>query len=168
MRRFCSFRRTTCLGLIVATLVVAGTAAAGTISLGRGLGPWKLGQRYVLGAGLVRFERYPANAGPGCVAGVGSASRIDYYRGLRVAWRSGVGGRLHLIDVATTRAGDRSGDGFVVGSSLFRQVRRRHPSARFAYGKGPLALGASSITLVPERARRHSPRSSTGSMPGAC
>jgi hypothetical protein len=59
-------------------------------------------------AGLVRFERYPGNAVPGCVAGVGSATRIDYYRGLRVAWRSGEGGRLYLIDVATTRAGDRS------------------------------------------------------------
>jgi hypothetical protein len=87
---------------------VAAAAAAGTITLGRGLGPWRLGQHYVQRAGLVRFERYPGNAGPGCVAGVGSATRIDYYRGLRVAWRSGLGGRLYLIDIATTRAGDRS------------------------------------------------------------
>jgi hypothetical protein len=66
---------------------------------------------------------------------------------VRVAWRSGLGGRLHLIDVATTRAGDRSGDGFVVGSGSIRQVRHRHPGARFAFGKGPLALGATSLTL---------------------
>ena len=132
---------------MTAALVGAGAAAAGTITLGRGLGPWSLGQHYVQRAGLVRFERYPGNAGPGCVAGVGSATRIDYYRALRVAWRSGAAGRLHLIDVATTRAGDRSGDAFVVGSSLVRQVRHRHPSARFAYGKGPFALGATSLTL---------------------
>jgi len=53
----------------------------------------------------------------------------------------------HLIDVATTRAGDRSGDGFVVGSSPIRQVRHRHEGARFAYGTRPLALGATSLTL---------------------
>jgi len=133
--------------VFVVALILTVPAAAGTITLGRGLAPWRLGQRYVQRAGLVRFERYPGNAGPGCVRGVGSATRIDYYRGLRVAWRSGVTGRLHLIDVATTRAGDRSGDGFVVGSSPIRQVRRRHPGARFAYGKGPLALGATSVTL---------------------
>jgi hypothetical protein len=128
-------------------LVVAGAAAAGTITLGRGLGSWKLGQHYVQRTGLVRFERYPKNAGPGCVPGVGAASRIDYYRGLRVAWRSGVGGKLYLIDVATTRAGDRSGDGFVVDSSTIKQVNRRHRGARFAFARGPFALGATSITL---------------------
>jgi hypothetical protein len=132
---------------MAAALVGAGTAAAGTITLGRGIGPWRLGQHYVQRAGLVNSERYPGNAGPGCVAGADAATRIDYYRGLRVAWRSGVGGRLHLVDVATTTAGDRSGDGFVVGSSPIRRVRHRHEGARFAYGTSPLALGATSLTL---------------------
>jgi hypothetical protein len=134
-------------------LLATGTAAAGTITLGRGLPPWRLGQHYMQHAGLVRFERFPGNAGPGCVAGVGSATRIDYYRGLRVSWRSGVGGRLYLIDVATTRAGDRSADGFVVGSSPIRKVRQRHAGARFAYGKGPLALGATSLTVFRRTAK---------------
>jgi hypothetical protein len=112
------------------------------------LPPWKLGQRFALRTGLVRSERFSGHAGPGCVPAVGSAARIDYYRGLRVAWGSGTRGRLYLIDVATSRAGDRSGDGFVVGSSLVSQVRRRHPGAGFAYGKSPLALGATSLTVL--------------------
>jgi hypothetical protein len=130
-----------------AVLVAVAGAAAGTVTLGRGLPPWRLGQGYVQRSGLVHVERYRGNAGPGCVSGVGSATRIDYYRELRVAWRSGVSGRLYLIDVATSRAGDRSGDGFVVGSSLGAQVRRRHAGASFARGSGPLALGATSLTL---------------------
>ena len=112
------------------------------------MAPWTLGQRYAQHGGLVRSERFPGNVGPGCVPGVSAASRIDYYRGLRVAWRSGPRKQLYLIDVATSRAGDRSGDGFVVASSTRAAVRRVHPGARFAYGKGPLALGATSITVL--------------------
>jgi hypothetical protein len=129
-------------------LFAVGAAAAGTVTLGRGLPPWRLGQRYARHPGLVDSVRYPANAGEGCVASVASATQIDYYRGLRVAWRSGVGGRLSLIDVATSRAGDRSGDGFVIGFSTRSAVRRRHPRASLAYGSGRLALGAASITVV--------------------
>ncbi len=128
-------------------LIAVGSAAAGTVTLGRGLPPWRLGQHFAQRAGLVRTAHYPGNAGAGCVSAVGSATRIDYYRGLRVAWGSGARGRLYLIDVATSLAGDRSGDGFVVGSSLVSRVRRRHAGATFAYGKGPFALGATSVTL---------------------
>ena len=93
-------------------LAGAGAAAAGTVTLGRGLGPWKLGQRYVKRPGLVRSERYPGNSGAGCVAGLGSASRIDFYRAIRVAWHRGPSGRPYLIDVATTRAGEGRPAGF--------------------------------------------------------
>ena len=129
-------------------LIAAGSAAAGTVTLGRGLPPWKLGQRYVVRSGLVRTERFPANAGPGCVPAVGSATQIDYYRGLRVAWRSDVHRRLYLVDVATSRAGDRSADGFVVGVATRGAVHGRHPGALLAYGDGPLKLGASSLTVL--------------------
>jgi hypothetical protein len=112
------------------------------------LPPWRLGQRYVQGTGLIRSERFPANKGPGCVPAVGSASRIDYYRGLRVAWRSNAKGRLYLVDVATSRAGDRSADGFVVELSTRGAVQSRHPGGRLAYGGGSLALGAASITVL--------------------
>src|SRR5207244_11606645 len=103
-------------------------------------------QADVLRAGLMRFERGTGRYGPGCVPNVSAAKRIDYYRGLRVAWYP-AGKTLRLIDVATQRAGDRSGDGFVVASSTRVAVRRRHPTAAFAYGNGPYALGRTSLTV---------------------
>jgi len=98
--------------------------------------------------GLVRTERLSSPHGPGCVPNVSASKRIDYYRGLRVAWYPGAGKKLRLIDVATQRAGDRSGDGFVVEQSRRPAVRRRHPGATFAYGKGRFALGATSLTVL--------------------
>ena len=129
-------------------LVVAGSAAAGTVTPAKGLRPWKLGQRYVQRPGLVRSERLAANGGPGCVSSVSSASRIDYYLGVRVAWRSSARGRLYLVDVATSLTGDRSPDGFVVGQSTRGQILHRHPGARASFTRGPLALGASSMTIL--------------------
>jgi hypothetical protein len=108
---------------------------------------WRLGQTYVRRPGLVRFERFSNRYGAGCVPNVSAARRIDYYRGLRVAWYPDVKGKLRLVDVATQRAGDRSGDGFVIAVSSRGAVRRRHPGATLAYGTGPFALGASSLTV---------------------
>ena len=135
-------------GLVVVVLLMPATAAAATVTLGKGLPPWKLGQRYAVRSGLVRSERIEANAGPGCVSSVSSATRIDFYRGLRVAWSADSHGRLYLVDVATSRAGDRSSDGFVVAVSTRRAVRRRHPGATVSHGQGPLALGSSSLTVI--------------------
>jgi hypothetical protein len=129
-------------------LIGSAGAAAGTVTLGKGLPPWKLGQRYAVRAGLVRSQRLPANDGPGCVSSAASATRIDFYRGLRVAWRADAHGRLYLVDVATTRAGDRSADGFVVAVGTRGAVRRKHPGALVSYAQGPFALGASSLTVV--------------------
>ena len=131
-------------------MLLAGSdmAAAATVTNGGGMPPWRIGQRYVQRPGLVRTERYPRNAGTGCVPSVAAATRIDYYLGVRVAWRSGVKGRLHLIDVATSRAGDRSSDGFVVDSSRMGSVRNRHPGSPIAFGRGPFALGATSLTVL--------------------
>ena len=109
--------------------------------------PWRLGQLYVQKPGLVRSERLTNSFGAGCVPNVSAARRIDYYRGLRVAWYPDVKGKLRLIDVATQRAGDRSADGFVVDSSKRGAVRRRHPGAMSGYGNGPFALGATSLTV---------------------
>jgi hypothetical protein len=108
---------------------------------------WRLGQRYVQRAGITRSEGFPNTYGPGCVPNVTAATRIDHYRGLRAAWFPGAGGKLYLIDVATQRAGDRSSDGFVIDVSTRAAVRRAHPTSASAYGKGRLALGASSITV---------------------
>jgi hypothetical protein len=108
---------------------------------------WRLGQPYVQRPGLIRAELFASRYGPGCVPNVTAATRIDFYRGLRVAWFPGSGGKLALVDVATQRAGDRSSDGFVIDVSKRAAVRRAHPTAAFAYGKGRLALGATSITV---------------------
>ena len=133
---------------VLVASVVAAAASAGTITLGRGLPAWRLGQAYVLRSGLIRFERGTSRYGPGCVPNVSAAKRIDYYRGLRVAWYPDARKKLRLIDIATQRAGDRSGDGFVIESSTRVAVRRRHPGAAFAYGNGPYALGRTSLTVL--------------------
>jgi hypothetical protein len=108
---------------------------------------WRLGQRYVHQPGLVRTELFSSRYGPGCVPNLTAATRIDFYRGLRTAWFPASGGKLRLVDVATQRAGDRSSDGFVIDASTRAAVRRAHPGSALAYGRGPLALGATSITV---------------------
>jgi len=133
---------------VLVALVGAGVAAAATVTLGKGMPPWRIGQLYVKRSGLVRSERQSLRYGPGCVPNLSAATRIDYYRGVRTGWFPDSRGRLRLVDVATTRAGDRSGDGFVVESSRRGDVRRRHPGATFAYGKGADALGATSLTVL--------------------
>ena len=131
-------------------MLLAGTdtAAAATVTNGRGMPPWRIGQRYVQRPGLLRTERQPLRYGPGCVPNVAAATRIEYYPAVRVAWFPDSRGRLRLVDVATQRAGDRSSDGFVVESSRMGSVRNRHPGAPIAFGKGPLALGATSLTVT--------------------
>jgi hypothetical protein len=126
----------------------AGAGDAGTITMGRGIGPWQIGRPYLKADRLVHSERFPENAGPGCIVGVRSATRIDVYRTIRAAWRQGVRGRLYLFDIATTSAGNRSGDGFVIAKSRLVAVRRAHPKATFGYGRGELALGASYVKSV--------------------
>jgi hypothetical protein len=140
---------TRALAAALATGFLAAVSAnAATISIGRGLPPWTLGQRYVEQVGLVHYDLYPRNSVIGCVAGPASASRIDYYRGRRVAWRPGPGKRLLLFDVATSRAGDHSSDGSGVGVSRLGAVRARHAGTAVATGRGPLSLGARSLTLT--------------------
>jgi hypothetical protein len=137
------------IGLALVGCVLAAPASAATMSIGRGMPPWRLGMLYVQRPGLVRTELFSSGTrGPGCVPGVSAATRIDDYRAVRTAWFPGAGGKLRLIDVATQRAGDRSGDGFVIDVSTRGAVRRRHPGATSAYGKGRLALGASSLTVL--------------------
>jgi hypothetical protein len=121
-----------------------------TIRLGQGLGSWRIGQRPVVRPGRVRSERYRANDGPGCSSGPETASRIDYYRGVRVSW-SGFrvpwikGG--FLSDVATSRAGDASGDGFVIGESTLGAVRAAHFHARLTRPRRRFVLGRTALTV---------------------
>jgi hypothetical protein len=133
--------------LVVGALVLPGAAVAGTITIGRGLGAWSLGRPYLRGSDLVYTQRFPRNAGPGCVTGVGSATQIDYHRALRTAWRRGPHG-MRLIDVATMRAGDRSGDAFVIARSRLGSVKLAHPHSAFGYGKGGFALGTTYVRVL--------------------
>jgi hypothetical protein len=140
------------LALLAAVSSASGAASqdASTMRLGVGIGPWRIGQSLVVRPALLRTVRYPKNYGPGCTLGPETASRIDFYEGLRLSW-SGVGvpriKRPFLSDVATTRTGDRSGNGFVIGRSTLRAVRAAHFRARLARGRGHFALGRTSLTV---------------------
>ncbi len=141
-------------GLVVVVVAAASALASAASSpgagspLGSGIGPWRLGQAYAKRSGLVHSETFPTNTGPGCVGGPAQASRVDYYRTIRTAWRRTSRKHLYLIDVATTAAGDRSKEGFVVGSSHLASVRRRHPDIPLGYASDRLALGTRSITVT--------------------
>lgn len=129
---------------VAAALVVsalAGPATAATVVMGKGFPPWKIGQKRVVKPGLIRSEAHPENGG--CVGGLGTANRIDYYP----YWTVGsVGGSI--FNVATTRRGDRSSDGFVIGGSRFKAVRHKHPRAYVASaGDDPYALGSVSLSI---------------------
>jgi len=132
----------------VVVAALAGAAGAATVTQGKGMPPWRLAQTYVRRPGLVRSLRQASPYGTGCVPNVSAATRIDYYRGVRTAWVPGSDRKLRLFDVATSRAGDRSADGFVIESSERSAVRRRHPGAVSGYGKGPLSLGETSLTVL--------------------
>ena len=148
------------IAALVLGLVVAGAAAAvslpaveraATIRFGVGTERWKLATAgYVRGNGLVGSRRFKVNEQHGCPQGPGTASIVDTYRnGQRVAWRAvGGDGRLQIIDVATTRTGDRTGEGFAVGTSRIADVRRRHPTAAVLHPVGVLALGSILVSIT--------------------
>src|SRR5262249_25882723 len=74
----------------------------------------------------------------------------DWYRsGVRTAWKTyGADPRLKLIDVATTRRGNRSPEGFVVGRASLHAVRARLPKARVLHPKGSLVLGPTLVSVT--------------------
>ena len=139
------------LGLTVAAAGGAPAASAETIRLGRGIGAWRLEMTRVVRPGLLRSIRYPRNIGPGCTLGPQTASRIDFYRGLRLSWL-GIAAEARrppfLSDVATTRAGDQSGDGFVIGKSRLQAVRRAHPRGDLTRARDRFALGHTSLRIT--------------------
>jgi hypothetical protein len=137
--------------LTALALTAAGGAGGATIKLGQGIGSWELGQKFERRPGLLRIVRYPDNDGPGCDFGPRTASRIDYYLGgVRLSWRgSGTRKSLYLIDAATTREGDRSGDGFVIGRATLGRVRLAHPRAALTFPEpAPFRLGRAALTLI--------------------
>jgi Tol biopolymer transport system component len=112
--------------------------------LGRGVAAWKIGARRRVRRDFLRSERHRRNDLGGCVAGPETASLIDYYVGFRV---SSVKGRRGFIvfDVSTSRAGDRSSHGFVIGQSRLRSVRARFPRALVSRRQSRYVLGKTSL-----------------------
>jgi hypothetical protein len=136
---------------VACTAASAALARPATIRFGVGTERWKLATAgYVRGAGLVGSRRFKLNEQHGCPQGPGTASIVDTYRdGQRVSWRAvGDDPRLHIIDVATTRKGDRTGEGFAVGTSTIADVRRRHPTAAVLHPIGVLALGRTLVSIT--------------------
>jgi hypothetical protein len=134
-----------------ALALLAQPAAAAVLTIGRGLGDtWRLESQYRLDRGRSRTVHYAVNDGNGCPQGPGTAARVDWYRGgVRVAWKVyGSGAGLRLIDVATTRRGDRSPEGLVVGRATFSEVRRRLPKAKLMHPEGSLVLGPTMLSIT--------------------
>jgi hypothetical protein len=96
------------------------------------------------------MTHFAINANDACPQGPGTASEIDWYRGgVRTAWKQiGRAPQLKLIDVATTRRGDRSSDGFAIGRATIAQVRARHPKAQLLHPEGVLVLGPTLLSIT--------------------
>ncbi len=126
--------------------------------LGSGMSIWRIGMPLTVEEDLVRSERHPENDGGGCTAPPTLSSRIDYYPGIRVSWGF-YADETSLEEVATTRKGDRTAVGFIVGRSRLRQVRARYPKAPiFRRNLGRYALGRV-LLLVSQRTGYESSKS---------
>lgn len=139
------------VAVVTAAAIATAAAAAATIRFGIGTERWKLADAgYHRGPGLLRSQRYKINDQHGCPQGPGTASIVDTYRdGQRVAWRAvGDDKRLQIIDVATTRKGDRTGEGFTIGRSTIADVRRRHPTAAILHPSGVLTFGGTLVSIT--------------------
>ena len=119
--------------------------------IGVGLGhTWRLGTNYRLDDGRARTQYFSVNDNNACPQGPGTAARVDWYRGgVRVAWKAfGSSPALRLIDVATTRRGDRSPEGFAVGRATLAEIRRRLPKAKVLHPSGSLVLGPTLLSTT--------------------
>lgn len=116
------------------------------VQLGKRVGPWVIGGRYKRAAGLIRSELHPENADGGCIAGPITAVRIDYYRGMRLSWVDFYKGGLGLIDAATTRVGDHTSKGLVIGRHTLRDARRLYPQADLRAQRDAYDLGSKTLT----------------------
>jgi hypothetical protein len=100
------------------------------VVFGESVGPWRITMRYRRLVSLIRTERRPERAGPGCVAGAAFAPWIDYYPGIRLAWYDGADRQFRLAEAATTRPGDRTTTGLIIGRTTLSVARRWYPQAR--------------------------------------
>lgn len=126
------------------------TAAPETVEMGRGLGGWRLGMPYRTRPGLLSSRPYPRNRRSGCFGYPDSATRIDRYLGMRLAWTDGT-----LTNVATTLPGYGSETAFRIGTARFGDVSKRFPKAQVSRrrlspssSERQFALGSSAILVT--------------------
>ena len=112
---------------LVKTIAFRSAPLNRVMEIGR-FGRWRLNQKFVRRAGFEGIYPYKDNARTSCR----TASRIDtYFDGVSLAWIDGV-----LAAVRTTFGGDRSKEGFVIGTTDLSTVRARYPALRVIRG-GP-------------------------------
>jgi hypothetical protein len=125
------------------------TARAFVAVLGTRVGPWRINQPYDQRPGLLRRQTFRRNFGPGCVAGPALAALIEWYDGLRLSWYDDGKGGFFLADVATTRQGDRTSKGLIIGTSTLAAARKMYgqaarliltPANTWSFGTSELSL----------------------------
>ena len=112
------------------------------MQLGRGLGPYRIGMPRTIFGGLMKAIRHRENDAGGCSGGFLQDSFVDVYRGVRLGYLIAFDGRTYLDTIATTRPGDRTSLGFVIGKSTLLQVREAFPKLKVSRH-----LGGSTLSL---------------------
>jgi len=125
------------------SLVLAASLPAMTMQLGRGLGPYRIGQQRSIHPGLIRTVRRPQNDAGGCSGGFQLDSYIDVYPGLKLGYIFTFARKTYLDSISTTRRGDRTSLGYTIGTTKLSEVRRRYP--RLVLSRHP---GGSTLTVV--------------------
>lgn len=112
------------------------------MQLGSGLGPYRIGMRRTIFSGLMKAIRNRENDAGGCSGGFLQDSFVDVYRGVRLGYLIAFDGRTYLDTIATTRSGDRTSLGFVIGKSTLREVQKAFPKLKVSRH-----LGGSTVSL---------------------
>lgn len=126
--------------------LAAATQAPHTMQLGRGLGPYRIGDKRTAYPGKLRTIRQRENDAGGCSGGFQLDSFVDVYPRLRLGYIFTFEGGTYLDTIATTRTGDRTSLGFTIMKSTFKQVRLRYPTARTSRHLGGRTLTVSHRT----------------------
>jgi hypothetical protein len=125
-------------------LVESADGGGMTIRMGRRLGPYRIGMERRIFEGLIRTIRQPRNDGPGCSGGFVQDSYVDVYPGLRLGYVVGFDGRRFLDTIATSRKGDRTSVGLMIGRSTRADIVDAIPAS----GWRAIAAGARSRCIA--------------------
>jgi len=152
--RSCSAPDTSCgddplkLPVATATATFGVRALNRVMRIGRGIGSWRLNQRVVRRPGFLRSsyhdETKPLST---CRRSFRDAPRVDRYGdGIMLAWTE----ENRLVGVRTTLRGDRSEEGFVIGTSRLSSILARHRGLRVE-GSDWLSSAHMRMLVVPKQ-----------------